>query len=81
MAVFLDLKKAFDTVNHKVLLKKLKRVNKVVAHRLFQNYLSDRKQLGNTCSNLEIVKCGVPQGLTLGPLLFLLYLNDMHKPI
>ena len=57
-----------------------------VAHRLFENYLSDRKQfvkLGNTCSNLEIVKCGVhvPQGSTLGPLLFLLYVNDMHKAI
>ena len=56
----------------------------VGAQRLFQNYLSDRKQfvkLGNTCSNLEIVKCGVPQGSTLGPLLFLLYVNDMHKAI
>ena len=85
LAVFLDLKKAFDTVNHKVLLKKLEHVGiRGVAHRLFENYLSDRKQfvkLGNTCSNLEIVKCGVPQGSTLGPLLFLLYVNDMHKAI
>ena len=68
LAVFLDLKKAFHNVNHKVLLKKLEHAGiRGVAHRLFQNYLSDRKQfvkLGNICSNLEIVKCGVPQGST-----------------
>ena len=75
--IFLDLSKAFDTVNHSVLLKKLQahgiRGNK---SNLLSSYLSNRCQFTLCNSNSKLIKCGVPQGSTLGPLLFLLYVND-----
>ena len=79
--LFLDLKKAFDTVDHKILISKLKKYGiRGTALHLFQCYLSERKQickLQNTMSDFVNLTCGVPHGSNLGPLLFLLYINDL----
>ena len=80
--VFIDLSKAFDTVDHSILLKKLKLyciTDKNLAW--FQSYLSNRKQyieIGeNSKTDPKYVTCGVPQGSILEPLLFLVYVNDL----
>ena len=81
--VFIDLKKAFDTVNHEILLAKLENYGiRGVINSWFRSYLTDRKQtteVNNVVSEAETTLCGVPQGSVLGPLLFLLYISDIYK--
>lgn len=77
--VLLDLQKAFDTVDHKILCRKLKAMG-VESVEWFESYLSNRKQtvhVNDTFSSQESISCGVPQGSILGPLMFLCYVNDM----
>lgn len=80
--VFLDIRKAFDSINHEILLKKLKDQFGIhgVELKWFESYLMNRQQVcfvnGHT-SLPKKMRCGIPQGSILGPLMFLLYVNDM----
>ena len=81
VAIFLDFSKAFDTVNHDILIGKLEKYGvRGKANEWIKDYLSNRQQyctFNGTKSRTETITCGVPQGSILGPLLFLLYINDL----
>ena len=84
-SVFVDFQKAFDTVDHQILIQKLNFYGiRGIANNQFSSYLQNRTQfvsINGFDSNVNAICCGVLQGSILGPLLFLIYLNDLHFAI
>ena len=85
IGVFLDFFKAIDTIDHDILIHKLQHYGiRGKALDWFRDYLSNRKQfvrINGLDSQLKTISCGVPQGSLLGPLLFILYINDLHNSL
>ena len=83
--VLIDLKKAFDTVSHNIVLNKLRNYSiRGMAHTLIRSYATKRKQfvsINQIRSDLKCINYGVPQGSSLGPLFFLLYINDLANAV
>ena len=83
LVVLIDLKKAFDTVDHQILLRKLELYGiKGQALSFLNSYLSNRSQkcqINGFLSSEKVIRCGVPQSSILGPLFFLLYINDLPQ--
>ena len=83
--IFVNLQKAFDTIEHDILLPKFEHYGiRGLANEWFKSYLSNRKQyvsINGHDSNLADVKFSVPQGSVLGPLLFLVYINDFSEAL